>query len=274
MATITERYLGRLGLNRADAGLDVLLAAHAERIPFEDLDGVAGRPVGIDVGDVAAKLVDQRRGGYCHEHARLAQHALTELGHECLPVLARVHLDPMLTAPMAPTHHLTLVRSGGRWRIFDPGFGGGTPTVTVPVDGTVVTAPGARWRVVPAGPVLGERMAVDSELLLQRDHGQGWSPVYAFTVRRAVAADIEMANWFTATHPDVMFTRVPIAARHLRDGTRLTLRGTTVRRTEAGEEASREIAERGEFAAVLRGEFLIEPPEPVLAAAWRAAVSG
>lgn len=277
MDTITDRYLRRIGLSRDEAdNPDELLAAHVERITFEDLDAVAGVPIRTGIEDVAAKLVDSRRGGYCHEHARLSQHVLGELGYECVPVLARVYRYPTLTAPMAPTHHLTLVHRRGGWYIFDPGFGGGTPTRTVPLDGEVVMARDADLRVVPAVPVLGEAMAAGCTLLLQRDFrdGRGWRNAYGFAVRRAVEADVEMANWFTATHPEGMFTRIPMAARHLRDGTRLTLRGRRWRRVTAGGAREREIADRGEFAEVLRGEFLIDAPTRVLDAAWEVSGGG
>lgn len=274
MDTITDRYLRRIGLRRQEAtDPDALLAAHVDRISFEDLDGVAGIPVRTDIDAVTDKLVDRRRGGYCHEHARLSQHVLADLGYECVPVLARVYRDPTLTAPMPLTHHLTLVHRPGGWRIFDPGFGGGTPTRTVPLDGEVIPAPDADLRVVSAEPVLGEAMVADSVLLLQRDYrdGRGWQNAYGFAVRRALEADVEMANWFTATHPGVMFTTTPIAARHLPDGTRLTLRGRLFRRLGPETLEQRELVDPEDFARVLGDEFLIDAPGPVIDSAWEAA---
>ena len=45
--------------------LNALSAAHAQRIPFENLDVLLGAGVDIQADAVFAKLVERRRGGYC-----------------------------------------------------------------------------------------------------------------------------------------------------------------------------------------------------------------
>ena len=45
--------------------------SHATHIPFENLDILLGRPIRLDLENVAAKLIDARRGGYCFEQNAL-----------------------------------------------------------------------------------------------------------------------------------------------------------------------------------------------------------
>src|SRR5699024_11841127 len=91
-SSLVERYADRLGLGesvpelkRRAAGstgqvvelLDELIAAQVHAICFENLDVVAARArgevraVSVSPDGEAEKLLDDRRGGYCHEHAVL-----------------------------------------------------------------------------------------------------------------------------------------------------------------------------------------------------------
>jgi MFS transporter, DHA2 family, multidrug resistance protein len=45
-----------------------IVAAHSTAIPFENLDVLLGRRIGLDIGAVVDKLVQRGRGGYCSEH--------------------------------------------------------------------------------------------------------------------------------------------------------------------------------------------------------------
>src|SRR5699024_12683310 len=58
---------------------------------------------------------------------------LQELGLSCRPVLARVYANPDKPTAGGLTHQSTIVEIGGEDFIVDPGFGGGTPTVAVPL---------------------------------------------------------------------------------------------------------------------------------------------
>ena len=66
-----DAYLERVGLTVAprptSTGLADLHLAHATSIPFENLDVLLGRPIRLDLEGLQAKLVRDRRGGYCYE---------------------------------------------------------------------------------------------------------------------------------------------------------------------------------------------------------------
>jgi N-hydroxyarylamine O-acetyltransferase len=66
-----EGYLARLGLADLDRRPSVeslrrLHAAHAERVPYENLEIQLGRPTTVDPVESAERIVARRRGGYCY----------------------------------------------------------------------------------------------------------------------------------------------------------------------------------------------------------------
>lgn len=66
-------YLDRLAFGDATeptlATLTGLHRAQVAAITFENLDVILGRGVSVELPDIAAKLVDQARGGYCYDMA-------------------------------------------------------------------------------------------------------------------------------------------------------------------------------------------------------------
>lgn len=261
--TVLKSYFRRLGIPAPDlngdpvALLDTLLAHHLEAIPFENIDPLLGRGVDLAPEAVATKLLDAGRGGFCHEHALLIQRVLRELDFECFPVLARVYLDHTGEFPSGPTHHVTLVNLDGKLHLVDPGFGGGTPAISLPV------AEGSRvgdFRLVSAPEILPATLqARDVSLMLQRRSSTGvWYNLYGFDVIPAQPADIELSNWYVANHPEIMFTRFPVMARQLRDGTRHSLGGMQLRTTGPAGEHQEKISERERLGEVLREIFGLE----------------
>ncbi len=133
-----DAYLARIDMPARPtpdaAGLDRLQHAHRLAIPFENLDVILGRGIAIDEASVFAKLVTARRGGYCFEQNRLFGDALTALGIEHRPLLARVWLGVTDTVPPL-THTFSLVTVEEREWVADPGFGGSYAPVMPLVDG-------------------------------------------------------------------------------------------------------------------------------------------
>jgi N-hydroxyarylamine O-acetyltransferase len=149
-----ERYLDRIGLRGRPPLADVH-RAHVTSIPFENLDPYRGIPVSLALDDLARKLVDERRGGYCFEQNLLLKAALEALGMDVALYLARVRAG----APpggIRPRSHLVLrVSDGaGNWHA-DVGFGIGTLLEPIPF-GPGITHDQAGWefRVVQEGDEL------------------------------------------------------------------------------------------------------------------------
>jgi N-hydroxyarylamine O-acetyltransferase len=223
-----DAYLYRIGAPR-DPTLAELHRAHVTAIPFENLDPQAGLAIDLDPESLQRKLVEELRGGYCFEHNLLFGIALSELGAEVEPILARVRSGAPVGAVRPRTHLLLRVTMDGAvWHV-DVGFGVGTLIVPIPFGPSGDHEQwGWHFRVVPEGRAL----------VLQTQERDAWRDVYVFDPEPTPLIDIEVSNWYTATHPHSAFVTGLIVARQLPDGTRLSLSDwsgdlTLTRRTPA-----------------------------------------
>jgi N-hydroxyarylamine O-acetyltransferase len=208
-----DRYLDRIG-SRRDATLAELHRAHATSITFEGLSAHVGEGVPLDPDALAAKLVAGGRGGYCFEQNLLFKAALEELGYEVEPYLARVRVGLAPGQIRGRTHLVLRVGDGERHWQADVGFGSGTLTEPIPWGpGAEHEQAGWRFRVVET----------DGEFVLQTFEEGAWSDVYAFVPEPAPMIDIEMNNWWTATHPQSPFVTGFLVSRQWPDGRRLIL---------------------------------------------------
>jgi N-hydroxyarylamine O-acetyltransferase len=208
-----DRYLDRIGADRG-ASLAELHRAHATSIVFEGLSAHLGEGVPLDPDALAAKLVDRGRGGYCFEQNLLFKAALEELGYEVDPYLARVRVGLAPGQIRGRTHLVLRVGDGERRWHADVGFGSGTLTEPIPWGpGAEHEQAGWRFRAVKDG----------DETVLQTFDDDGWADLYAFIAQPAPMIDIEMNNWWTATHPDSPFVTGVLVSRQWPDGRRLIL---------------------------------------------------
>eukprot|EP01037_Dinobryon_pediforme_P022839 gene22839-24121_t len=80
-----DRYLDRIAAARPAAAdlpsLNHLVRRHLEAVPFENLDVVRKRPIVLTTERVTAKVVLQRRGGFCYEVNEAFRALLTDLGY-------------------------------------------------------------------------------------------------------------------------------------------------------------------------------------------------
>ena len=237
-----DAYLARIDMPARPtpdaAGLARLQHAHRLAIPFENLDVILGRGIAIDEASVFAKLVTARRGGYCFEQNRLFGDALTALGIEHRPLLARVWLGVTDTVPPL-THTFSLVTVEGREWVADPGCGGSYAPVMPLVDGAEAEAPdGARFRLRHGGPHgwtlerHGPAATTDG-----RGGHDGWQVQYSFTTDTAHDSDLAMGNFWSATAPASRFRRHCIASIVLPHGF-ATLTDTAYRRHAAGKDSA------------------------------------
>ncbi|WP_347957681.1 arylamine N-acetyltransferase family protein [Gordonia aichiensis] len=199
-------YLGRLGLARRPAatveGLRLLHRAHVTTIPFENLEIIVGRPVRLDLDSVQAKLVAERRGGYCFEHVTLFAAALEALGFRFTALTGRVTLGREAhTRP--PTHALLVVEfADGSRHLCDVGFGRGPLEPLLLVDYAESDQDGWRFRLTsrPMDDVFGTR----SWTAWQR--GTDWTDRHVFTLNPQFPIDYAVGNHFVSTSPHSPFT--------------------------------------------------------------------
>jgi N-hydroxyarylamine O-acetyltransferase len=240
-----DAYLARIGHRGAvDSDLPTLEAlhlAHLGRIPFENIDVFLGRPVGLGLEALEAKLVRGGRGGYCFEQNTLLAAALRHVGFDVATLEARVR-PPGAAGPLPRTHMLLRVRIGGRDWIADVGFGADGPLLPVPLDGTPREQPDGVHRV--------EREGAAVHVLRSLERG-AWRDLYAFTLAPAEPVDFEVAHHFTSTHPRSPFVRT-LTVQRSEPRARHVLRGTTYSVRRGDEEIGREVS-GAEIPALLRG---------------------
>jgi N-hydroxyarylamine O-acetyltransferase len=208
-----DRYLARIGLSGRPSLAEVHFA-HVVSIPFENLDPYRGIMVSLSDDDLARKLVDERRGGYCFEHNLLLAAALRALGAEVDLYLARVRFGRP-PGTVSPRTHLVLgvQEDGQRWHA-DVGFGAGTLLEPIPFGpGITYEQEGWQFRVIQDG----------DELVCQTTRDGEWIDVYAFVTRPVPRIDVELSNWFTSTFPRSPFVTSLMLAAHRRDGSRVLL---------------------------------------------------
>jgi N-hydroxyarylamine O-acetyltransferase len=200
-----EAYLRRIGhdgpTDPTPQTLAALHRAHLRAIGFENLDIVLGRGIAVDLPSVQRKLVEGGRGGYCYVHGVLFAAALERLGFAVQRLLARVGDQ---RPPRARTHMTLLVTTDGDRRLADVGFGTGL-LEPLPID---VPGPHEQgdwaFEVVADGP---------GAWWMHERRGEDWVPAYWFDDQRQRAADVVMANHFTATWPRSPFVGQIVAAR-------------------------------------------------------------
>lgn len=214
-----QRYFERIGYQGSQTPavetLAGLMLAHVQSIPFENLDVLLGRPIGLEPEALFRKLVLQRRGGYCFEHNGLLLAVLRQLGFDARPLGGRVRLgQPDRAIPTPRTHMLVEVRvDGARW-ITDVGVGAASLT-----------------RALRLQPDVDQQTPHDTRRLQhergrwyhQLRRGDAWIDVYEFTEEELPFIDRKVGNWYTSTHPDSVFRQRLSAARAAADGSRWTL---------------------------------------------------
>jgi N-hydroxyarylamine O-acetyltransferase len=184
--------------------LHALHRHHPIAITFENLDPLMKRPVRLELDWLLAKLVEQRRGGYCYEHNTLFTAILRHLGYSVVTLAARVQwgVPQGVTRPRA--HMLLRIELPQGPYIADVGFG--LLTLTAPLQ----LRPDLE-QPTPHG--LHRLVRVGDEFQLQVKLAERWAPMYQVALQEQAPADWEVQNWFTSTHPDSTFTKNLMAAR-------------------------------------------------------------
>lgn len=243
--------------------LSAICARHTSAIPFENIDALLGRAPSLAPAALQAKLIDQRRGGYCYEQNALLRIVLLQLGMQVTSLAGWVVWMAAPDAPPRARSHMllkvTLPATPGDAFLVDVGFGGhilGRPLRFV--TGLVQHTPGGTERITVDidvdGGVHGDVFSLEAEL------PSGWTPVYRFTPEAWRPVDYEPLNWFTATHPGSMLhhnLRLERLTPQLRAGLlndKLTLRPVN------GPPRTHRIETATELAQVLDEVFGVAPP--------------
>ena len=96
-----------------------------------------------------------------------------------------------------------------------------------------------------------------------------WFPLYRFSLLAQLPIDYEMANWFTSTCPNTLFTANLMCARSEPDRRYALLNRKYTVRHRDGRVERRTIADADDLHRVLNREFRVDIPEADADAAWQ-----
>ncbi len=261
-AGFLPRYFARIGYSGAVAPtwevLAALQAAHIAAIPFEAIDALTGAGVDIGADAIDAKLIGQRRGGYCFEQNGLFLRVLQAIGFAAEGLIGRVRWMLPDDAPPTPrTHMVVRVTIEGRSWLVDAGFGAAVPPQPLAMDSEDpqptrhesyrVVRHGAEWQVAA---------------LIEEE----WRTLYRIENVVPPAIDYEIGNWYTSAHPDSHFRHQLIAARTTAEA-RYGLRDNRLTTRLADGRLDRRYLGADEIERVL-GEIFLLPARPH----WRPAI--
>ena len=226
-----------------------ILRGHMTHIPFENLDVLLGRGIRIDPDSVYAKLVAARRGGYCFEHGILLQSALIGLGFQPVVHTARViQMRPRSEAAL--THmFVTVDLDNQRW-VLDPGFGGLSPLVPVPLAQAAVRDGRDAHRMVDH----------NGEWALEAEMNGAWTPLWSSTMEPAEPVDFVMGNHFVSTFPMSPFVTT-LMLRAITPKGRVSVANRALTRRHDGREEKQVIENRAELRTILNDDFGFDLPE-------------
>ena len=250
-----ESYFKRIGYQGGTipnlSTLESIHALHPAAIPFENIDPLLGRPVKLELAALQEKLVRGRRGGYCFEQNTLLAAALTTLGYSVSLLAARVCWMAPPERPAGPrTHMLLHVDCEDGSYLADVGFGGHLFAGPLKLQTDIEQKTPANTMRILEG---------DNGFTVQTHLPSGWQDVYRFSLAPELPVDFELANWFTSTNPDYLFSnnllveRLTSDARHSLFNTRLLMR-----KNDSTEE--RVISDGEELAQVMESIFGITLP--------------
>ncbi|KAH7948123.1 arylamine N-acetyltransferase-like [Rhipicephalus sanguineus] len=211
----TDAYLARLGVSKKEpftADLDslrTLIEAHLQRVTFENVDVLLGRPIALDVNSLFAKVVQRGRGGYCFELNSLFARLLQSLGYRLRLRMARVRWGLPPEAPITLQQHLVLIVDIPEGEhLVDVGFGAANPYLPLPLNETQSTDHPYCLRQIGA-----EADCEPGTLELCVRGRDEWIPIYRIEPRDQRWRDCVPLNWYTCTNPESVMRRLLMMAR-------------------------------------------------------------
>lgn len=222
--------------------------AQVMSIPFENFDVFLAQPISLDPASLVRKLVDERRGGYCHELNGLFLLVLRHLGFTVTPLAARVLVDE---TPLQKSHQIMLVEVDVERWLADTGFGS---------NGLIEAIPLECDRVFPQHlETFRLRADTPSSFVLQHCLEDHWHSLYAFTLEPYYPADYQMMHYYTSTSPASLFTQHIVCTLPTEEA-RFILYDDTLKVRSRTETITTLLAGKGEYRETLQHCFGIALP--------------
>ena len=246
-----QKYLRRIGIEENDPAPNLqnlrrLQKQHLLNVPFENLDIHWKTPILLDENKFAAKIIGEKRGGFCYELNGLFNELLTEIGFQSDLISARVANGENLSAEY--DHLAILTEIDGEKYLVDVGFGD--------------------FSVEPLKLITDVEQKTESGVFKIRKYdreyfetvkknGDIWKSEYFFTTLPRDLSEFAAMCEFHQTSPESHFTQGKICSILTADG-RKTLTDKKFIKTKNNIKTEKEINSEFEFDQILRREFRIE----------------
>ena len=210
-------YLQRIGYTGHSAGdtttLHSLMRQQLFTVPFENLDVQAGKVVSLVPEDIANKILQQGRGGYCYEVNGLFAMALQALDIPYQFVAAR----PMFYPARRPKTHMAVIAEveGRRW-LCDLGFG--SYGIRAPMDLELLDI-----NIEQDSDTFLLTRDERGEYLLKAQVDGQWANQYGFDLSPQEWIDFVPANYLNSTHPEAIFVQKLVVVQHHSSGRSILL---------------------------------------------------
>lgn len=210
-------YLQRIGYTGHPTGdtttLHALMRQQLFTVPFENLDVQAGKVVSLIPEDIADKILQQGRGGYCYEVNGLFAMALQALGIPYQFVAAR----PMFYPARRPKTHMAVIAEveGRRW-LCDLGFG--SYGIRAPMDLELLDT-----NIEQDSDTFLLTRDERGEYLLKAQVDGEWANQYGFDLSPQEWIDFVPANYLNSTHPEAILVQKLVVVQHHKSGRSILL---------------------------------------------------
>lgn len=247
-----QDYFDRIGFVR-DARPELptfraLHRAHAQSIPYENLDVQFGTQVTRDINAIFDKIVRRRRGGWCYEMNGLLGWALDEIGFD-VAFLAGAVTREINGDTVVGNHLVLLVDIDGEKWIGDVGFG----------DGLIEPAELAAG-AVENHPLKGAFKSLGDGWWRYSNEPRTGGPTFDFNPSVSDPSLLERNCAFLQTDPASPFVQNAVAQKW-RGRDHYSLRGRVLRRLTPDSDERSLIGGPDEYVAILRSTFELDLPE-------------
>lgn len=211
-------YLERLGMEKPQqpdlSYLTALQQAHISRIPFENLDIMAKKPISLEREALFEKIILRRRGGVCSELNTLYNWLLVSLGYETVSYSSRIIAEK---SPVQPRSHRVIAAAiDGERYLTDVGFNYEHHRVPLMLREELVQEDGeCRYRLT--------KDEFFGWLMWQERPGYGWRKKLGFTEDPCIDMDFAAATFYAQEHSASKINKYLKVSMHI-DGTFYAIR--------------------------------------------------
>ncbi|WP_422360701.1 arylamine N-acetyltransferase family protein [Reichenbachiella sp.] len=246
-----DEYLQRINCQRERVPnlryLKALHRNHVIQVPFENLDIHLGNQIILDIKKIYAKVVLNKRGGFCFELNGLFYHLLSQLGFTCHLISAQVYKDGAWGLPFE--HAAILVHFEDKVYLVDVGFGDLFLQPQLLQPGLVQMDYNRYFRI--------DKTIDDEYILHLSENSMDFEPKYLFSDKeRQLIEFIDMCDYHQ-THENSHFRKKKMITRATSNG-RITLTDSKLTTTVAGKKEEQDILNFDEFRVKLKEYFGIQ----------------